>query len=120
MKACMNALLVVLFFLTACGRKDSASAPKPTNAPASGNPLTAPADYIGAIGQARKTALKTVDLASVTKAIQMFYAQEDRHPKDLNELVKEGYLPALPRLPTGMRYQYDPNTGQVKTVRPQP
>jgi hypothetical protein len=120
MKAFVSALLVVLFFLTACGRKDSAAAAKPTNTTTSGNPLTAPVDYLGAVNQAKKHSVKTVDLASVSKAIQMFRTEEDRYPKDLNELVKEGYLPALPKLPTGMKYQYDPNTGQVKSVPQQP
>ncbi|HNV00595.1 MAG: hypothetical protein KA191_02930 [Verrucomicrobia bacterium] len=120
MKTMFSALLIALFVLTACGRKDSSSASGQTDAGAGGNPLTAPADYLGAIGQAQKHSLKTVDLASVTKAIQMFRTEEDRFPSDLKELVKEGYLPALPQLPAGMAYQYDANTGQVKAVRQQP
>lgn len=120
MKALVSFLCVLLVGLTACGRKDTTSTPQATNSAAGGNPLTAPADYIGAIGQAQKHSLKTVDVASVTKAIQMFYTEEERYPKDLNELVQLKYLPALPQLPTGMKYQYDPNTGQLKTVRQQP
>jgi len=120
MKAFTWVLLVVLLCFTACGRKDSTSTSSPTNSASSGNPLTAPADYLGAVGQAQKHSLKTVDLASVSKAIQMFHAEEERYPNDLAELVKLQYLPALPQLPTGMRYQYDPQTGQVKAVRTQP
>ena len=119
MKKILSALLVALFALTACGRKESPSTSGETNA-AGGNPLTAPADYLGAVSQAQKHSLKTVDLASVTKAIQMFRTEEDRYPSDLNELVKEGYLPAMPQLPAGLAYQYDPNTGHVRTVQKQP
>ena len=61
--------------------------------------------------------MKAIDLASVTKAIEMFHASEDRYPKSLEELVKTQYLPALPQLPTGMKYEYDANTGRVKAVR---
>lgn len=120
MKMIASILLVVLCALTACGRKEASAPSEGTNAASGGNPLTAPADYLGAVGQAQKHSLKTVDVASVTKAIQMFRAEEDRYPADLNELVKEGYLPALPQLPSGMAYQYDPRTGQVKGVRQQP
>jgi len=119
MKTLLAVLCVALLALAACGRKDSTPASPATNASSGGNPLTAPADYLGAVGQAQKHSLKTVDLASVAKAIQMFQAEEDRYPADLTELVKLKYLPALPQLPTGMQYQYDPNTGEVKAVRQQ-
>lgn len=99
-----------------CSKKPDTPPAKPTNAVSSGNPITAPVDYLGAVGQAQKYSAKAVDLASVSKAIQMFHASEDRYPKDLDELVKERYLPALPQLPKGMKYQYTPATGQVKAV----
>ncbi|GIT06190.1 MAG: hypothetical protein CM1200mP29_16010 [Verrucomicrobiota bacterium] len=38
---------------------------------------------------------------------------EDRYPKTLNELVSEGYFPRPPKPPRGMRYIYNPKTGQV-------
>lgn len=117
MKACASILCILVVLLAACGKKDPAAPAKPTNSAASGNPLTAPVDYLGAVGQAKKYSVKAVDLASVTKAIQMFQAAEDRFPKSLEELVKTQYLPALPQLPSGMKYQYDPTTGQVKAIR---
>ena len=107
----------LLLGLTACGKKEAAPPAKATNTTTGGNPLTAPADYVGAVGQAQKYSVKAIDLASVTKAIEMFHASEDRYPKSLEELVKTQYLPALPQLPTGMKYEYDANTGRVKAVR---
>jgi outer membrane murein-binding lipoprotein Lpp len=88
-----------------------------TNQVAGENPLTAPVDYLGAAAAAKKTAVRVVDTASVQKAIQMFGASEGRHPRDLQELVSEGYLPKLPDLPVGMAYEYEAATGQVKAVR---
>lgn len=111
--------IVVLFAalgLSGCGQRESAKPPQPTNAGASGNPLTAPADYAGAVVQARQHAAKVVDLTSLKQAIRMFQAQEDRYPKDLDELVKQQYLPSLPKPPTGMKFQYDAKTGDVKVV----
>lgn len=101
-----------------CGGGGNSTDPQ-TSAPSgeSGNPLTAPVDYIGAVGRAKNTAQKTVDLANVTRAIQMFEAAEGRYPKDLQELVNQQYLPSLPAAPPGTRLVYDPARGQVSVVR---
>lgn len=122
----LGALLLagcIVIILAGCGSKESASAPtKATNTPpdtASGNPITAPVDYIGAVGQAQKHSTKTIDLVQVKKAIQTFQAAEDRFPKDLNELVATKYLGVLPVLPTGMKYSYDAQSGDVKVVKTQ-
>jgi predicted small lipoprotein YifL len=119
MRAGGGLALALALAMAGCGRKEPDPPPKPTNAPAASNPLTAPADYLGAVGQAQRYSAKAVDLASVSKAIQMFHAAEDRYPKDLNELIKEQYLPALPALPKGMKYTYNPANGQVKAVQAQ-
>ncbi len=83
------------------------------SAQAGSNPLTTPVDYVGVAGRAPRTASKVVDLASLRQAIQAFQAGEDRWPKDLGELVKEGYLPRMPSPPAGMRFIYNPQNGQV-------
>lgn len=103
-----------------CGKKDGAAttAVKSTNPPvASGNPLTAPVDYLGAVGQAKKVAVKTVDLASINQAIQLFHAGEDRFPNDVNELVSSGYLPRLPAMAPSTRLTYNPSRGEVRIIR---
>ena len=90
MKTLASFLTVAVLFVAGCGKKDAApSATATDSAPSSGNPLTAPVDYLGAVSKAQKTAVKVLDVSSVNKAIQEFNAGEGRYPKDLNELVKE-------------------------------
>jgi len=116
----MNAALVswaaVICLAAGCGKKQSEPATKATNTTATGNPVTAPVDYLGAVGRAKRVSEKVADLAPVKQAIQMFQAAEDRYPKDLAELVKSGYLPAQPKAPTGMKFKYDAASGEVKLV----
>lgn len=110
--------------LSSCGKSESpgtkaggTNAPA-TNAAARGeNPLTAPADYLGAAAKAQKTAVRVVDTVSLNQAVQLFNAQEGRYPKDLNELVVEKYLPRIPQAPAGSKITYNPQTGEVKVVR---
>jgi predicted small lipoprotein YifL len=111
---------IALAALTGCG---DTAAPPAAKAPAkdisnnsSGNPLTAPVDYLGAVAKGKKTAIKVVDIASVKQAIQMFKTEEDRFPKDLNELIAKQYIPALPAAPYQMKYQYNAANGDVKIV----
>lgn len=101
---------------SACGESNK-SAPEGASGGGGQNPITAPVDYIGAVGRAQKTAEKTVDLATVQRAVQMFHAMEDRYPKDLQELVNQRYLPSLPVPPAGMRMHYNPASGQVRIVK---
>jgi hypothetical protein len=92
---------------------------QPTNAAASseGGVLSAPADYVGAVAKAQQTAVKTIDTASLNKAIQMFNVQEGRNPKDLNELVEKKYYPQVPAPPFGMKIEYDSTSGEVRVVK---
>ncbi len=83
----------------------------------SGNPLTAPVDYLGATIKAQQGATKAIDLVSVNQAIQLFNAQEGRNPKDLDELVTSHYLAQLPTPPRGMKLDYDLAQGKVKMVQ---
>ena len=109
----------IAFGMVGCGKNDPVPAPKATNAApaAKQNPLTAPVDYLGAVGRAKHVAEKTVDLASVNQAIQIFNAQEDRFPKDLNELVTHHYLQAIPPAPPGMQLAYNPATGELRMLK---
>jgi len=83
----------------------------------SGSPVTAPADYLGALGRGKETAVKTIDVARLTEAIQMFNVQEGRYPKDLNELAEKKYINQVPDAPYGLKLDYDPVSGQVKVVK---
>ncbi|MDP7047928.1 MAG: hypothetical protein QF721_00605 [Verrucomicrobiota bacterium] len=116
MKVNWFALLTLAIGLCGCGSStDKAKGEKPDKeeSSSSGNPLTAPVDYIGAVGKAKKSSEKRVNLANIQNAIKQFKAVEGRNPKTLNELVTEGYFPRPPRPPRGMKYTYNPKTGQV-------
>jgi hypothetical protein len=117
MKSWFAGLLLAGALAAGCGQKTEKPGTASTNAAASGgNPLTAPVDYIGAVGKAQQHSLKVVDTVQVQQAIQYFQIAEGRYPKDLEELVKEGHLVAVPKLPAGMKYQYNTTNGQVKVV----
>ncbi len=106
--------LLAGLLLSGCGKQGASN--QPTNAPtSSGNPLTAPADYGNALVRGQKIASKTVDTVGVNQALGMFYAAEGRYPKTLQELVPN-YLAKLPEPPVGMKFDYNPATGQVKVV----
>jgi hypothetical protein len=123
MKRLLLLSVAASLLLAGCGKKESAQKPASTNQAGtnlpSANPLTAPVDYVGALGRAKRMSEKVVDTAALNQTIQLFYAQEDRFPKDLNELVTMHYLPSLPKPPYGMKFQYDARLGQLKVVKAQ-
>lgn len=75
--------------------------------------VNAPTDYIGANVRAKQQAEVTTAVSTVNNAIRMFQAGEGRLPKNIGELVTEGYLPAVPSLPKGASFSYNPQTGQL-------
>jgi hypothetical protein len=101
--------------LVGCG-DGGTGAGQETNATSSGNPLTAPVDYLGAVGEAKQRSIKTIDTASLTKAVQMFEVSEGRLPKDLNELVTLKYIARIPEAPYGQKIVYNASNGQVSVV----
>lgn len=107
--------LASLFLLAGCDSKSGSE--KNTSNTAGGSLLTAPVDYLDAVGKAQQKAVKTVDVASLTQAIQMFNVQEDRFPKDLNELVEKQYIARIPEAPYGSKIVYDAKAGTVKVVK---
>jgi hypothetical protein len=109
--------LAASLLLLGCG--ESSNPPgQPTNAAAGGSsPLSAPADYVGALGKAQQAAVKTVDTTSLNQAIQMFNVENGRNPKDLNELVEKKFIPRIPEAPRGMKLEYDAAAGKVKVVK---
>ena len=110
-------LLTAALLLVGCGESSDKPA-QPTNGAAGGSsPLSAPADYVGALGKAQQTAVKTVDTTSLNQAIQMFNVDQGRNPKDLNELVEKKFIPSIPAAPYGMKLEYDAAEGKVKVVK---
>jgi len=117
MKRILSLLVPAALALAGCGKKDAKSTTGATNENySSGNPLTAPVDYLGAVAKAKKSAEKTIDAVNLNQAIQQFSAAEGRYPKDLNELVTEKYMPRLPDAPYGMKFVYDAAHGEAKVV----
>ncbi len=115
-------VLALSVALVGCGRSDSEagakeSAAEPARQQGAGNPLTAPVDYLGAVGAAQRQAAKTVDLTSLTQAVRAFQAGEERLPKNLQELVTEGYLSRIPAPPKGTQWSYQPQSGQIRVVQ---
>ncbi len=103
-----------LCFFIGCGDKKKSSAS--TTNYNSGNPLTAPADYVGAVGQAQRSMQKTLSTVGLDQAVKSFAATEGRYPKDLDELVSKGTINQVPPPPHGMKYDYDSKTGVIKVV----
>lgn len=113
----MGFLLAVLLAAVAGCSKKEASKPVDIENNSSGNPVTAPVDYLGAVNKARKSAVRNIDLASMKNAIQLFNANEDRYPKSLEELAQKHYIQAVPELPAGSQFQYNAATGELKVLR---
>ena len=107
----------LVMVLAGCGQKSDSPSGSTNAASSGGNPATAPVDYLGAMTKAQQQAVKTVDTASIDRAIQMFGVEHGRNPKDLNELVQEKYLPKIPQPPYGMKLVYDANAGTVRVEK---
>jgi ABC-type Fe3+-hydroxamate transport system substrate-binding protein len=120
MKIFLIPLVAAVVVLAGCGDSSSKkTTTAATNAEPkydTGNPLTAPADYLGAVVQAQKHAEKVIDVSYINQAIQLFQANEGRLPKDLNELVPN-YMGKLPVPPYGTKLVYDATAGTVKVVK---
>jgi len=109
--------LAVSIVAGGCGDNSNKPAQATNAATSGGGALTAPVDYLGAMGRAQQSAVKTIDTASLKQAIQMFQADQGRLPRNLNELVQEKFLPRIPETPFGTRLDYDPSTGETKVVK---
>lgn len=118
MKHSLPCLLASAFLLSGCGKTGNETRDQTNPSKGAGNPLTAPVDYLGAVGAAQKRSVKVADLVPVQQAVQAFQAGEDRLPANLQEIVTEGYLPRLPDLPKGARFEYNPRSGQVRIIDP--
>ncbi|SVC92119.1 uncharacterized protein METZ01_LOCUS344973, partial [marine metagenome] len=65
--------LTLALGLCACGGTSETpkdETPEKEESTSSGNPLTAPVDYIGAVGKAKKVSEKRVNLANIQNAIK--------------------------------------------------
>ena|SRR5215467_5470468 len=109
--------LLASWLLCGCGQSSDSSSTASTNANSGGSVLTAPVDYLRAAGNAQKTAVKTVETASLNQAIQRFNVEKGRNPKDLNELVQQKFISEIPTPPAGSKLVYDADSGTVSIVK---
>ena len=114
MKKAFTFLFAVACLCFFSGCKDK-SVPNASDT-SSGNPLSAPADYVGALGKAKKSMEKTLSTVGIDKALQTFYTEQGRFPTNLNELVANRTLSSIPNPPFGMKYDYNSKTGTFKVV----
>lgn len=111
-------LVVAAVIWAGCEDKKQVKKAAPTNENySSGNPVTAPVDYLGAVNKARKAAVRTIDLAAVKNAIQLYHEQEDHYPSSLQELVNKHYIAEVPVPPPGSRLDYNSQTGEIRFIR---
>jgi hypothetical protein len=122
MKTISLILVATGLVLAGCGQNNSSSHPQGTNTSPttkttdSANPAPSSVDYLGTLMRADKSAVKTIDVSYLNRAVQLFNTQEGRLPKDLSELVPN-YVGKLPATPYGTKLDYNPNTGQVTVVK---
>lgn len=117
MKSCVSVIAAGLLVAGCGGKSDTTSTTATNSSSSGGNPLNAPADYLRGLNKAEQSAVKTVDTARIDQAISLFNVEKGRNPKDLNELVKERFLPEIPPVPYGMKLQYDEQAGKVSVVK---
>lgn len=117
MKAIPSLALITATLLFA-GCNDASPPADAKTKPENGDNLaTAPVDYLKSSANAQKRAVKTIDTTALNKAIETFYVQEGRFPKDLYELVEKKFMKILPEPPVGMELNYDTNSGIVTIDR---
>tara|TARA_Y100000588_G_C14228176_1_gene914057 strand:+ start:154 stop:498 length:345 start_codon:yes stop_codon:yes gene_type:complete len=105
-------LLLAGLLSVSCGNQS-----KPNiNENSSGNPATAPVDYLGAVNKGRKKAITDTALMQVNGALNQYKASNSRPPAYLNQLISEGLLNELPELPPGTKWSYNPQTGTASVV----
>ena len=98
--------------LAGCGNKSDSTAQGTNTVNSATNGF---GGYVKTMAQEQKDASRTIDTTAITQAIQLFYVQEGRYPKNLQELVP-GYMPKIPDAPLGSKIVYDQASGTVKVV----
>src|ERR1035441_2468713 len=103
--------IAVAASLAGCGQSSSSQTQNTNDTAnaASNNP----ADYLGTLVQAKKTADKTIDVSYLNQALQLFNVQEGRYPKMLAEMTPK-YVAQIPDAPIGYKLDYDVVKGEVK------
>ncbi len=106
-------LIAAALLLAGCGEKASHQTTQAVNE--TSNVVAAPANYLGAVADAKKSSEKKIDVAYINQALQMFNVQEGHYPKTLQELTPN-YIGKIPEPPFGYKLDYDATKGEVKVV----
>lgn len=109
MKPTLALGLLLGTLLAGCGEKAGA----PAKSDSVSDAAAAPADYLKSAATSQKSAIKAVDTVALNKAIELFFVQEGRFPKDLDEMVEKGLISKIPPAPAGMKIVYDAKDGLV-------
>lgn len=116
-------IAVLLALLTGCGKQESpapVAQPKPPTTMPSLQPAGAKSTGTTAPSQleaAKVPILNTkVDLDALTKALVNYCKKTQANPISLDEVVKAGFLPGLPALPPGKKFDIDRDTYKVIIV----
>ena len=114
MKLTLALMPLLGVLLAGCGQSPDAPAKSDS---AATNSIAGLADYLKSAAKSQKSAIKVVDTTALNKALELFYVQEGRFPKELNELVEKKFIPAIPPAPVGMKITYDDKAGIVQLER---
>jgi hypothetical protein len=117
MKTPLFPLLTFLALAAGCSNESDTAGPATNTSSTGDSVVTAPADYLSTVARQKQNAVKTIDVAVVNKAIQQFQVEQGRNPGDLDELVRQKYLPRVPETPFGTKLVYDANTGTARVVK---
>jgi len=109
-------LSTFIFFIGLLGISCGKQPDPDINENSSGNPATAPVDYLGAVNKGHKKATTDTALMQVNGALNLYKASNSRPPAFLNELISEGLLAELPALPAGTKWTYNPQTGVASVI----
>jgi len=101
----LAAAILLIFTISSCQKKEEKSEKL--------TPMNAPAKYGETMGRALKKSKAMGDILYLKNKINTFQIQEGRYPSSLQELVDKGYIEKLPAPPEGMKFVYDPSTGNV-------
>ena len=107
-------LFAAALVLAGCGNNQGGSS-QTNSVSTSAEPAPA-GNYLDTLANSRDRAVKVIDTAALTQAVQMFNATEGRFPKDLDELVTNKLIAEIPVTPRGKKLDYNPATGEVKLV----
>ncbi len=134
----LASVAVASLLFTGCGGKDkdessSAPAPKPPKkempkdltAPTAGDAAPPPAPDAAAVtAPAQPAAAASTEgeapsqdvVKTILGALQSYVIANSKNPKDLDELVRSGYLKQIPPAPPGKKIVFDPARLDVKLV----